>query len=58
MQGSSAEAQKWENQKKENIDTRKTKKVADCVFPVFLCSGGSKSRFVKAAGPEVVGQIR
>ena len=45
--------EKRKNQKKEDEDARKGRKVAKhCVFPMICGSGGSKSRFAKAAGAE------
>ena len=47
------------DQKKEDVDARKDRKVAiHCVFPMICGSGGSKSRLAKAAGAEPAGQIR
>ena len=41
------------DQKKEEVDARKDRKVAiHCVFPMICGSGGSKSRLAKAAGAE------
>ena len=43
----------------EDADARKGRKVAiHCVFPMICGSGGSKSRFAKAAGAEPAGQMR
>ena len=43
--------QKRKDQKKEDADARKGRKVAiHCVFPMICGSGGSKSRLAKAAG--------
>ena len=48
-----------ESQKKEDAAARKGGKVAKHrVFPVFCGSGGWKGRLAKAAGAEVVGQMR
>ena len=48
-----------ESQKREDAGARKGRKVAKhCVFPMFLPSGGSKSRLAKAAGAETSGQMR
>ena len=58
------EKQRWEesaekDQKKEDADARKGRKVAiHCVFPMICGSGGSKSRLAKAAGAEPAGQMR
>ena len=58
------EKQRWEeskrqDQKKEDADARKGRKVAKhCVFPMICGSGGSKSRLAKAAGAEPAGQMR
>ena len=66
------ETQRWEeserrekredqrkSQKKEDADARKGRKVArHFVFPMVCGSGGSKSRFAKAAGAEPSGQMR
>ena len=50
---------KRKSQKKEDADARKSRKVAKhCVFPMICGSGGSKSRFAKAAGAEPAGQMR
>ena len=47
------------DQKKEDADARKGRKVAKhCVFPMIWGSGGSKSRLPKAAGAEPAGQMR
>ena len=41
------------SEKKEDAGVRKGRKVAiHCVFPMVCGSGGSKSRFAKAAGAE------
>ena len=51
-------AQKRKDQKKEDADARKGRKVAiHCVFPMICGSGGSKSRLAKAAGAEAAGQM-
>ena len=51
--------QKRKDQKKEDADARKGRKVAiHCVFPMICGSGGSKSRLAKAAGAEASGQMR
>ena len=50
--------QKRKDQKKEDADARKGRKVAiHCVFPMICGSGGSKSRLAKAAGAEAAGQM-
>ena len=50
---------KRKDQKKEDADARKGRKVAKhCVFPMICGSGGSKSRLAKAAGAEPAGQMR
>ena len=55
----SEKSQKRKDQKKEDADARKGRKVAKhCVFPMIWGSGGSKSRLVKAAGAEPAGQMR
>ena len=47
------------DQKKEDADARKGRKVAKhCVFPMIWGSGGSKSSLAKAAGAEPAGQMR
>ena len=52
-------SQKRQDQKKEDADARKARKVAiHCVFPMICGSGGSKSRLAKAAGAEPAGQMR
>ena len=51
--------EKRKDQKKEEVDARKDRKVAiHCVFPMIWGSGGSKSRLAKAAGAEPAGQMR
>ena len=57
--------QRWEesgkrkSQTKQDQGARKGTKVAKhCVFSVFCCSGGSKSRLAKAAGAEPSGEMR
>ena len=53
------EAQRRERIKKKNANVRKGRKITNyCVFPIICGSGGSKSRFAKAAGAEPVGQIK
>ena len=48
-----------ESQKREDAGERKGRKVAKhYVFPMFCGSGGSKSRFAKAASAEPAGQMR
>ena len=48
-----------ENQKREDAGARKGREVAKYWgFAVFCDSGGSKGRLAKAAGAEVVGQMR
>ena len=48
-----------ESQKKEDAGGRKGRKVAKHgVFPVICGSGGSKSRFAKAAGAEPARQMK
>ena len=50
--------QKRKDQKKEDADARKGRKVAiPCVFPMICGSGGWQSRLAKAAGAEAVGQM-
>ena len=52
-------SQKRKDQKKEDVDARKDRKVAiRCVFPMICGSGGSKSRLAKAVGAEPAGQRR
>ena len=52
-------SQKRQDQKKEDADARKGRKVAKhCIFPMICGSGGSKSRLAKAAGAEPAGQMR
>ena len=49
---------KRKDQKKEDADARKGRKVAiHCVFPMICGSGGSKSRLAQAAGAEAAGQM-
>ena len=51
--------QKRKDQKKEDADARKGRKVPiHCVFPMICGSGGSKSRLAKAAGADPAGQMR
>ena len=51
--------EKRKDQKKEEVDARKDRKVAiHWVFPMICGSGGSKSRLAKAAGAEPAGQMR
>ena len=49
-----------ESEEKESVERRsKGRKVAEhCVFPMLCGSGGSKSRFAKAAGAEPSGRRR
>ena len=48
-----------ESQKREDAGARKGRKVAThCAFPMFCGSGGSKSRFAKAAGAKPAGEMR
>jgi hypothetical protein len=50
-------SKKRKNQKKENADARKGRKIAN--YCAMICgSGGSKSRFANAAGAEPAGQIK
>ena len=59
MKSRGEESQKRKDQKKEEVDARKDRKVAiHCVFPMICGSGGSKSRLAKAAGAEPAGQMR
>ena len=59
MKSRGEKSQKRQDQKKEDADARKGRKVAkDCVFPMICGSGGSKSRLAKAAGAEPAGQMR
>ena len=52
-------SEKRKSQKKEDADARKGRKVAKhCVFSMCCGSGGSKSRFAKAAGAETSGEMR
>ena len=49
-------SQKRKDQKKEDADARKGRKVAKhCVFPMIWGPGGSKNRLAKAAGAEASG---
>ena len=58
MKSRDGKSQKRQDQKKEDADARKGRKVAKrCVFPMICGSGGSKSRLAKAAGAESGGQI-
>jgi len=51
--------EKRKDQKKEDVDARKDRKVAiHCVFAMICGSGGSKSRLAKTAGAEQSGQMR
>ena len=59
MKSRGEKSQKRKDQKKEDADARKGRKVAiHCVFPMVCGSGGSKSRLAKAAGAEPAGQMR
>ena len=59
MKSRGEKSQKRKDQKKEEVDARKDRKVAiHCVFPMICGSGGSKSRLTKAAGAEPAGQMR
>ena len=59
MKSRGEKSQKRQDQKKEDADVRKGRKVAKhCVFPMICGSGGSKSRLAKAAGAEPAGQMR
>ena len=59
MKSRGEKSQKRQDQKKEDADARKGRKVAKhCVFPMICGSGGSKSRLAKAAGAEASGQMR
>ena len=59
MKSRGEKSQKRKDQKKEDADARKGRKVAiHCVFPMICGSGGSKSRLAKAAGADPAGQIR
>ena len=59
MKSRGEKSQKRQDQKKEEVDARKDRKVAiHCVFPMICGSGGSKSRLAKAAGAEPAGQMR
>ena len=52
-------SQKRKDQKKEEVDARKGRKVAKhWVFSWFCDSGGLKSRLAKAAGAETSGEMR
>ena len=58
MKSRGEKSQKRKDQKKEEVDARKDRKVAiHCVFPMICGSGGSKSRLAKAAGAEPAGQM-
>ena len=59
MKSRGEKSQKRKDQKKEDADARKGRKVAKhCAFPMICGSGGSKSRLAKAAGAEPAGQMR
>ena len=59
MKSRGEKSQKRKDQKKEDADARKGRKVAiHCVFPMICGSGGSKSRLAKAAGADLAGQMR
>ena len=59
MKSRGEKSQKRQDQKKEDADARKDRKVAThCVFPMICGSGGLKSRLAKAAGAEPAGQMR
>ena len=55
MKSRGEKSQKRQDQKKEDADARKGRKVA---FPMICGSGGSESRLAKAAGAEPAGQMR
>ena len=58
MKSRGEKSQKRKDQKKEDADARKGRKVAiHYVFPM-ICGSGSKSRLAKAAGAEPAGQMR
>ena len=59
MKSKGEKSQKRQDQKKEDADARKGRKVAKhSVSPMICGSGGSKSRLAKAAGAEPAGQMR
>ena len=59
MKSRGEKSQKRQDQKKEEVDARKDRKVAKhCVFPMICGSGGSKSRLAKAAGGDPAGEMR
>ena len=59
MKSRGEKSQKRKDQKKEDADARKGRKVAKhCVFRMIWGSGGSKSGLAKAAGAEPAGQTR
>ena len=59
MKSRGEKSQKRQDQKKEEVDARKDRKVEiHCVLPMICGSGGSKSRLAKAAGAEPAGQMR
>ena len=59
MRSRGEKSQKRQDQKKEDADARKGRKVAKhCVFPMICGSGGSTSRLAKAACAEPFGRMR
>ena len=59
MKSRGEKSQRRQDQKKEDADARKGRKVAKhSVFSMICGSGGSKSRLAKAAGAEPAGQMR
>ena len=59
MKSRGEKSQERKDQKKEDVDARKDRKVAiHCVIPMICGSGGSKNRLAKAAGAEPAGQMR
>ena len=58
MKSRGEKSQKRKDQKKEEVDARKDRKVAIHCVSMICGSGGSKSRLAKAAGAEPAGQMR
>ena len=58
MKSRGEKSQKRQDQKKEEVDARKDRKVAIHCVSMICGSGGSKSRLAKAAGAEPAGQMR
>ena len=59
MKSRGEKSQKRQDQKKEDADARKGRKIAKhCVFPIICGSARSKSNLAKMAGAESVDQMK